>query len=455
MLRLILCIAMSLCCCSVCVAGNLSDALLMYKQYGSHTPPVWNELRWSLKKWPKDEPVKSDSLRNDLAEADSMAASIPFSYSKTLLTREVDSLSLRITATESDYRIIPYWMSDVYRNLPDGQMNKSRLGVGYLGYVIDPLSGNSLIDCNLNNGVLRSGDACDLVACCVGQSATNLFLENEDCRRKFIEEVFSYPGGYINHDGICGLNIYFPDFDFSRKKEMVQFVKSISLVIDSFVVADKGLVYGNENCKKSEVEGTRDLNLYFTFNSKACKEHYEFISGLQCFVDGVFFAEYDECGVPTALSYTNGAVDSSSLLARIMNPFYLIRFPYKKIDEEAKADISLLSVCDYDCGRWSFFLFVDVLFFFSIVALCLLYNYHTEFYLCLSRYHTLYMMLYITLSMETLVFFFFLLEALSPQVILFQFRHGSHGYLLWMLLPALPIAICLLQNYLKTNKRIP
>lgn len=71
----------------------------------------------------------------------------------------------------------------------------------------------------------------------------------------------------------------------------------------------------------------------------------------------------------------------------------------------------------------------------------------------IEKYYTFVILLMITLVMEFGVFFFFMIEALSPQVIYFDLETGSMTYLTLIALPIISILLYFLM--LKLNKREP
>lgn len=71
----------------------------------------------------------------------------------------------------------------------------------------------------------------------------------------------------------------------------------------------------------------------------------------------------------------------------------------------------------------------------------------------IEKYNTFMVLLMITLVMELAVLFFFMIEALSPQVIHYELETGSMTYLMLIALPVVPILFYFL--ILKLNKREP
>ncbi|MEL5895795.1 hypothetical protein AAE250_20155 [Bacteroides sp. GD17] len=370
---------------------------------------------------------------------------------------EVETLKERILRSDSLYVMVPYWMTDVYLRLPLSVSSRIKR-YGYLGYIIDPVGGtpeitNNWTSPNMMDFVPYKDKPYDLVAYCGDASSTNQFLTNPEACRKFIYSVLNYPGGMINRSDFAskpeGLNIYLPAFDFKEKRALTQLVKSLSLVIDSLCVNDSIYIYRDQKRVKN-----KDLGFFLTFSRKAAAEHSGFISGLQCFVDSVYFADFDSLGVSSRILYNDGSIDTSSVFTRVVNPFYLFRIPYKTIRPGVNnGNIWQLMECDYASGQWGLFFCIDLCILIMILALVVMRYISVPFNIYIEKYYTFVILLMITLVMELGVFFFFMIEALSPQVIYFNLETGSMTYLVLIALPIVPILFYFL--ILKLNKREP
>lgn len=360
---------------------------------------------------------------------------------------EVTALTERMQQSDLSYIYIPYWMTDVYLQAPAATTRRVHR-FGYPGYIINPISGtpaltNGWNSVNVMDFAPYNDKLFDLVAYCGDALSTNRFLSNREACRRFIHTVLSYPDGMINrtqgNHKPDGLNLYLPTFDFTEKRSLTQLVKSLSLVIDSLRVNDSVHVYSN-------------LDLSLTFSRQAAVRHSGFISGLQCFVDTVYFADFDSLGLAPQVVYNNGSIDTSSVFTLVSNPFYLFRIPYKTIRSGVNDDdLWQLMDCDYASGQWGLFFCIDLCILLLLIAIVVLRRLLVEVNVYFEKYRTLAILGMITLVMEFLVFFFFMIEALSPQVIFFDLETGSLTYLTLIALPVLPILLYFL--LLKLNQR--
>ena len=365
--------------------------------------------------------------------------------------KEVATLTRRMQESDPFYTLIPYWMTDVYLKVPS-EVSGKIARFGYPGYVIEPTSGTPLLtngwnSVNMMDFAPYKNIRYDLVAYCGDALSTNRFLGNRQACRRFIHTVLGYPDGMINRTGGAhkpnGLNLYLPAFDFSEKRALTQLVKSLSLVIDSLRVNDSIHVYS-------------DLDLSLTFSRHAAVSHSGYISGLQCFVDTVYFADFDSLGLAREVVYNNGSIDTSSVFTRVTNPFYLFRIPYKNIQPGVNdADIWQLMDCDYASGQWGLFFCIDLCIILLLIAIVVLRCTSVEVNVYAEKYRTLVVLLMITLVMEFVVFFFFMIEALSPQVIYFDLETGSLTYLMLIGLPVLPILLYFLLLQLGKREPVP
>ncbi|NDV82951.1 hypothetical protein [Bacteroides sp. 51] len=418
------------------------------------TPPeVYGNdyTRWAL----SEDNYNMYNLKNYYCYFDNRSDSVRYKVKYTTqvtkaFDTEVDQLSARLASADPLYTIIPYWMTDVYLALPKEKTARMKR-FGYLAYVINPLSGG--VELTNNWSSLNVMDFApyvqmnyDLVAYCGDSHSTNTFLSNTDAHLQFIYSVFEPATGMINRNGFdhkpSGLNVYIPEFDFKEKRGLTQFIKSLSLVMDSLVV-DSGKKYAK-------------LDLSVTLPYQSATGESNFISGLQCFVDTVYFADFDEYGLASKIRYSDGSIDTSSVISRFVNPFYLFRIPYKTIHPgENDTDLLELASCDYDTGMWGLFFFIDILLILSLLTFVFLRYTSPLVYRYTELYPTGVTLCMITLVMEICIFFFFTIEALSPQVIFFDLQVSSRTYLFLIALPILPIFLYFLFRYLYKEQPIP
>ncbi len=373
---------------------------------------------------------------------------------------EVDTLAARLQKADRSYVLLPYWMTDVYQCLPTS-VSAGIHRFGYIGYIVNPLNGGM----ELNNSWLRPNvmdwapygyKDYDLVAYIGDAHSIDLFLSNKEARLQFIYSVFDPATGLINRNGFdhkpAGLNLYLPEFDFKRKRDFTQFVKSLSLVIDSLSVGN----LSTDSLPTGSTKRYANLDLSLTFSRQAAVAQADFIAGLQCFVDTVYFADFDADGLAPKVLCSDGSIDTTSVFSRLINPFYLFRIPYQPIKPGVNdGDLLLLADCDYATGEWGLFFFIDVLLVLMLLLCFVLQYVSPVFYRFREEYPTALVMVDITLVMEIGVFFFFTIEALSPQVIFFDLTHDG-GMYLWLIgLPVLPILCYLLFRYLFKEKQMP
>lgn len=354
-----------------------------------------------------------------------------------------------IAERKSPYLICPWWLEDLYCD--SLVASECRQGIGYVGYVLDAVSGAPELTNEWNNdskdGILNDpmykDVPYDLVVYCRNGRAFDQFLLSESARLNFLRQVFEWPGGLINKKHLgkkaSGINFYLPEISFREKRAFLQFIKSASMIIDSLCVDGETLPYTGDRCILS-----------LTLPTKAAGEM-NFLSGVTTFVDDIYFIDYDEYGIPIASAGAlNRGNDPALLATKLFNQFYLFNLTNKNRPEEAcSCDINALALADYDIFEWKLYFFVDCFLIFGLIVLILLYNLYSPFYMFIDRNRLFVAPIMITLVSEIVILFFFVLEAISKEVLLFDMNGMGHFWLL-----TLPVVFVLLNILLRlVNKR--
>lgn len=184
-----------------------------------------------------------------------------------------------------DCLFYPYWLGDLYTSYQFDRIER----MGFFGYIINPIDGTSDIDFpQLTNNLIQFADssntAIDLVLCCTGREATNLFLESDYARDTFINIVRDF--AYSRNSNVSsetegkrkvdGINIYFPDFDFKLKREFGLLIKKLFWAFHLDTISTQKLIV--------------------TFPEKA-HIHFDYILSIQKYIDEIHFVDYDYRGV--------------------------------------------------------------------------------------------------------------------------------------------------------------
>lgn len=334
--------------------------------------------------------------------------------------------------------ICPWWVEDLYR--PDVIQARFQR-IGYVGYVLDPLTGSPLLTNSWNDSTLFGAAwqniPVDLVVYCNGADAFDYFLKCDSARLTFLKTVFDPEDGLINkrHFGRrpAGLHFYLPNFSFREKKAFMRFVCAVSMVIDHYC-RNEERPYAGDKCW-----------LTFTFSPSARNE-LDYLSGVLGLADEIHFVTYDEYGLPVATpevyTYRN---DPTSVLYRVYNQFYLFSFFSDVVsDTECCSDIARLSQASYSEHNWKFYLLLDFALVLALIISVLAYNLYSPFYMLVERYRSFIIPVLITLVTEIIIVFLYMVEALSPNELLFSLDEGTHLYLL-----ALPLLFIVLHIGLK------
>lgn len=364
-----------------------------------------------------------------------------------------DSLIQALQQRKRNYLMCPWWLEDLYMN--PGIARCCKEGLGYPGYVLNPLTGNPELTNewrNQNGGGILNDSAWrevpyDLVVYCRGAEAIDLFLRSESARLNFLHQVFDWPAGAVNqqHSGKRprGIHFYLPDLSFREKRAFVQFIKSVSMVIDSMQLESGTRPYAGDRCM-----------LYVTLGTEARYE-LNYLSGIAVFVDEIYFTDYNEFGVTEEPWYIlNTQNDPTQLITRLGNQFYLFHLSHLagtgKVDN---TDIGYLATADYDNMQWETYFYLEILLILIFVILVILYNFYSPFYMFADRNRRFVTPVIITFVTEVIILFLYILEAISKDDILFSMNDSQH---LWLLaLPLAFIALNILIRLLNQRKVIP
>lgn len=364
-----------------------------------------------------------------------------------------DSLLQSLSNRASSYLICPWWLEDLYCD--PLVASACRKGFGYVGYVLDPVTGtpeltnewnNETRDCILNDSMYRNIPY-DLVVFCRTGQALDRFLLSETARLNFLQQVFRWPDGLINkkHQGMRprGINFLLPDLAFREKRAFTRFVKSVSMVIDSLCVDGGRFPYAGENCM-----------LYFTLPTSAAGES-SFLSGITKFVDNIYFSDYNEYGIATSVAGTlNRENDPTLLVVKLLNEFYLFDLDNAiKTGEACSCNIDALAQADYDIFQWKRYFYLGVILCLALIALVVLYNTHSPFYIFVDRNRSFIAPVVITFVTEIIIVFLYMLEAISKDVLLFDMNESGHYWLL--ALPVVFILLHILSRLVNKRKVIP
>lgn len=343
------------------------------------------------------------------------------------LMPEADTLSDRILGQKKQtFTIVPYWMEDVYQKIPESTIKKINR-IEYFGCALDPGSAKLSV---VNNWRKKEGimdlppyqdKPFDLLVLFRGTEATTRFLQSPDNQIDLIEGLLGNETGLMNRDPAFrranGINLYFPDYDFKNKRDLVQFTKSISFVIDSFCI-DQKKIYG-------------DYDLSVTFPIQA-KKHIGFLSILLKFklVDRICFMEFDELGIP--VEYVSDPENpenpeqkmviyedeyESPLMTNLWNSlcYLLDPFPFDEEVTSCSNDIAELAHTQFAAPVLIYLIIAFALLSLLLVTLIALYLTYSKFYIYAQRQRRYIMPVLLTLLSEILLVLYLITNVVSTR----------------------------------------
>lgn len=293
-------------------------------------------------------------------------------------------------------------------------------------------------------GLLRD----EILFTCKGADETDHFLRNPVAITQVISGMFTFMQEQEISDTtkIKGINLYFPDFTFLDKRALVQFVKSVRIIMDA------------SNCFKPP--GTR-LNVTFLTSKGTSDLDKDFLYALMQEATEVICLHQDMIDS----CYVNGNSTTSlnemdvSLIDQIVSHYYIARYYTGSIDI-TKADMVCFSglainpylQADYSENTWEIYLLLLLSTVLLIIVVVVLY------YTCLPV--STFMNKYI--ESVVLVSVMMLLELLALAITTFQHMSEDDNFSQLqkqpLLLFSLPFVIVLIIPMLKgisKKRRIP
>lgn len=254
---------------------------------------------------------------------------------------------------------------------------------------------------------MHSDLAHDVMLVIEGEINTDNFIKSPSNQKntlyKVLNDIIAIKKDSLNkNDRKIGLNIYFPDFSFKEKRAMAQFVKSVSLVIDSINIPE-----------------IRNIPLYFTFNKNVKEDNSAFLVGLCDMADSVFVVN-----TPSLMNFE--AIDKNAEISKfekIKNQFYFVRFymdDFPTIDGDLSCDnLELLMNADYP-NTWEGYLL-------GIIGIIVLLIIGTVCYFLITPFanfiHEHYMYVFagvIILITEIILLFVFMIEEMNSHTKVFN-----------------------------------
>jgi hypothetical protein len=345
-----------------------------------------------------------------------------------------------------NYMVYPFWMGASYKNVFTGKISNIER-FGYMGYIVNPYNGNADLSNSWDNtNILDSKHMkhipADLMVICRGEKATDMFLESDSSQLRCIENMFEM----MNRDSKRkesgrkqrlrnpnGINIYFPDYSFKKKRAFVQFVKSIVLV--------------NRSIKDSTK--SKGYNICVTFPEQA-KTETPFLSSVLQYADSVYFTDYSQFGFN--MSNTGifcKATDTTLIFRRIYNQFLMARFKLKyNPAKEGDSSIAAIIKRGNPSNDWEYYMFAIVIILIIFLISPVAYYRVCTFQTIVKNYSVGVMLLLFMAILEIIILTMFMIENMSGEQILINIDNSSSLYLL-----LLPIALAAIYPLVKISKR--
>ncbi len=183
-----------------------------------------------------------------------------------------------------------------------------------------------------------------------GSYRTTRFIHDKAAMRRAISRLFTE----IRNDsaGIRGIDLFFPDYDFTNQRDMVQFVKSVRIMMD----ASRDFKFG----------GT-PMHVFFRAPPEYEAKYREFVYSLEQEATSVVFLDgVSEGGrYLRAREFTASARDNMGLPGKIRSHLMIARYYTGPLDirnlqitDFSETDIREILEADYPENDWEVFVFL-------------------------------------------------------------------------------------------------
>lgn len=343
------------------------------------------------------------------------------------------------------YMMCPWWVEDLYRQ--DSLVAQKADCIGYIGYVINVWSGRQ----NLVNEWNGTRGNCvldlpafkdkffELVVFNRKGEAFDYFLRSESARQNFYHRLLHCDYGALQqtHNGkkAEGLTIYLPDFTFKEKRAFTQFIKSLSILLKHY--GKDGIPY-------------YDPKLVFSlvFSRQALHEQ-PFLATLTRYADFIHFIDFDEYGFPVGEQETIDNTFHTSFVTDFVSQFYVIHEnrPYTIRETTVNPDLRMLSHANYASDNWELYFTLEVFLLCLALGLILAYNLNSSVYIFSTRYPSLKVPIILTLIIEIIILFVYMVESASSTTVFFHM--GTMPWYTLLIAPLLPLLILFLYGAFK------
>jgi hypothetical protein len=295
----------------------------------------------------------------------------------------------------------------------------------------------------LPDGFQIGNRSVDLVFECCGDKNTDYFLQSPKLIDTYLVQLFRYIHDTNTRETrkIKGVNFYFPDFSFHKKRAMAQFIKSVRLITN--------------NCQLNTI---RNLKVYLSFDKKTAGKQQEYLACISEMTDSIFvFDNQVDPLFSTTEVITQNSTNKYWLFSKAINQvymasFYIDYFPVTDMFEFREDDIIKLLHADSPENDWETYAFVLAGIFLFMLILFILYFTVPEFAYFFMLRHKYLVILILMLLFEIFLLFFSMLEAMSRSSVVFDFSNKEKDLLLFM--PLLLVFIAPILN-LAQNKDKP
>ncbi len=275
-----------------------------------------------------------------------------------------------------------------------------------------------------------------------GAERTTRFIRDRSAIRKAISFMFTEMSA--DSARIRGIDIYLPDYDFTYRREMVQFIKSVRIMMD----ASRDFKFG-------------DTSLDIFFNDDELPDAPDFIYALGQEASSVVFLDTSVPGdfYLRAKRITPEDMADVGLFNKLGSHFLIARYYTGDLDIRngqmtafAEADIRAILEADYPENEWESFMYILIAIVLMMVVLVLLYRHNAAVSLFVSHHAESVLLVLIVMVLEMGILF---VTAFQNMCRLDSFTIIERHPVVIFLLPLVVVLAAPLLHYVLKNRKTP
>ncbi len=281
-----------------------------------------------------------------------------------------------------------------------------------------------------------------------GSGRTLDFIHDKAAMREAISRVFTE----MQNDttGIGGISLYFPDYDFTHRRDMLQFVKAVRIMMDA-----------SRDFKFGEPPGCTPLHVFFPSGPERQRKYGAFICALTQEALSVVFLDgaSPQGSFVRAREFADDDWDHAGLMLKIRSHFLIARYYTGDIDIRAgqitdfsEANIGEILEIDYPENRWETFILIAAVIVLGLLGIVALYRGNAAVSLFVNHHAESVLLVLTVIVLEIGVLLVTAFQNMSGED---RFSIIERHPIIIFLLPLAVVLAAPLLHYLLKNRKTP